>query len=56
MKLADFLASQPSATSVVGGLVNHRTRWQPPPADLMKINFDGAIFSSANAAGIGVVI
>ena len=35
---------------------NCRTRWQPPLADLMKINFDGAIFSSSNAAGIGVVI
>ena len=56
MKLADFLASQPSATPMMGGRVNHRTRWQPPPVDLMKINFDGAVFSSANAAGIGMVI
>jgi len=36
--------------------VNPRTRWQPPPADLMKINFNGAVFSSVNASGIGVVI
>ena len=56
MKLADFLACQPSTTPVMGGRVNHRTRWQPPPADLMKINFNGAVFSSANAASIGVVI
>ena len=33
-----------SATPVMGGWVNHRTRWQPPSADLMKINFDGAVF------------
>ena len=38
------------------GQVNPRTRWQPPPADLMKINFDGAVFSSVNVSGIGVVI
>nr|XP_023880709.1 uncharacterized protein LOC111993087 [Quercus suber] len=50
------MASQPSATPLMGRRVNHRTRWQPPPADLMKINFDGAVFSSVNAAGIGVVI
>ena len=41
---------------MTGGWVNHRTRWQPPLADLIKINFDGAVFSSDNAAGIGVVI
>ena len=40
----------------MGGRVNHRTRWQPPPADLMKINFGGAVFSNANAVGIGMVI
>ena len=50
------MASQPSATLLMGRQVNHRTRWQPPPTNLMKINFDGAIFSSVNAAGIGVVI
>ena len=36
--------------------VNPRTRWQPPLADLMKINFDGVVFSSENVSGIGVVI
>ena len=56
MKLVDFMASQPSATPLMGRQVNHRTRWQPPPADLMKINFDKAVFSSVNAVGIGVAI
>ena len=50
------MASQPSATVMMVRRVNHKNRWQPPPADLMKINFDGAVFSSVNAAGIGVVI
>ncbi|XP_075648656.1 uncharacterized protein LOC142619445 [Castanea sativa] len=55
-KLADFTASQQPAIPMMTRRVSHRTRWQPPLADLVKINFDGAVFSSANAAGIGVVI
>ena len=55
-RLAEFVACQPAATPVAARQLNCRTRWQPPPADLIKINFDGAVFSSTNAAGIGVVI
>ena len=31
-------------------------RWQPPPANLIKINFDGAMFKDDERAGIGVVV
>ena len=31
-------------------------RWMPPPANLVKINFDGAVFSKENYSGVGVVI
>ena len=55
-RLAEFTACQPSATPMMVRRANSRTRWQPPLANLMKINFDGAVFSSSNAAGIGVVI
>ena len=33
-----------------------KIRWVPPPRDLVKINFDGAVFASENKAGIGVVL
>ncbi|KAK9993927.1 hypothetical protein SO802_023630 [Lithocarpus litseifolius] len=31
-------------------------KWQPPPKDTYKINYDGAVFSKSEEAGIGVVI
>ena len=32
------------------------TRWKPPANDLLKVNYDGAIFQDQGSAGIGVVI
>ena len=32
------------------------TRWSPPSEELVKINFDGALFGESESAGIGVVI
>ena len=34
---------------------NH-TRWKPPEQGLYKINYDGAVFTQQNRAGLGVVI
>ncbi|XP_023906710.1 uncharacterized protein LOC112018416 [Quercus suber] len=31
-------------------------RWRPPPAEMVKINFDGAVFSGKNKSGLGVVV
>nr|POF09767.1 hypothetical protein CFP56_21405 [Quercus suber] len=47
------------ATSNGSGTVSAtcvRKRWKPPPADLVKINFDGATCSGTNKSGLGVVI
>ena len=33
-----------------------RVYWKPPPNDLVKINFNDAIFSEVNRLGIGVVV
>ena len=35
---------------------NSQTKWEPPPMDLFKINFDGAIFQEKNEAGLGIII
>ena len=37
---------------------NHCTQqhWVPPPANLVKINFDGAVFSNDNFSGVGAKI
>lgn len=34
----------------------HHTPWSPPPLDLFKINYDGAVFEEANQSGTVVVI
>ena len=31
-------------------------RWEPPPANFVKINFDGAVFSKDKFSGVGAVI
>ena len=31
-------------------------RWRPPPNGSVKVNFDGALFSEENTAGLGIII
>ena len=56
-RVAEFQSCQPSVPAV---LITHRfwpqRSWLPPPVDLFKINFDGAVFQSENKTGIGVVV
>ena len=33
-----------------------KIQWQPPPPRAVKINFDGGVFESLKAIGIGVII
>ena len=51
--LQEFRSAQPmKSMAATSGLV----RWQPPPAILIKVNFDGAVFKDDERAGIGVVV
>ena len=51
--LQEYRSAQPrKPTAATFGLV----RWQPPPTNLIKINFDGAVFKDDDRAGIGVVV
>ena len=37
-------------------MVRPRTRWTMPLGEIYKINFDGAMFTNEDRAGIGVII
>ena len=37
-------------------LLKPKEKWKPPDTNLVKINFDGAIFRNKNRNGIGVVV
>ena len=52
-RFAEFCAIQPPSPPA---RPHRRTRWKPPPADIFKINFDGAIFAEDNCSGVGVVV
>ncbi|XP_065623642.1 uncharacterized protein LOC136064997 [Quercus suber] len=52
-RIQDFKLNNSSLATTVG---HPPTRWQAPDQDNYKVNFNGALFSEANTAGIGVVI
>ncbi|XP_065616751.1 uncharacterized protein LOC136062066 [Quercus suber] len=52
-RLQDFLLHNFAATTPMG---QTQSQWQPPMHQQYKINFDGALFTAENLAGIGVVI
>ena len=52
-RLRDFKLYNSSSVIPVG---RPPTRWQAPNQNTYKVNFDGALFSAANTAGMGVVI
>ena len=52
-RLQDFLLHNSAATAPMG---RAQSQWQPPAHQQYKINFDGALFTAKNQAGIGEVI
>ena len=53
----EFRAQQVDPVEVVRqGVRAEEKRWRPPSVELVKINFDGAVFANENESGIGVVI
>ena len=52
-KLAEYLAVLPPIPSTP---LKPKEKWKPPDANLVKINFDGAIFRNENRSGIGMVV
>lgn len=38
------------------GRANPRVRWSPPISNVIKVNFDGAMFKESNEAGIGILV
>ena len=55
--LETFRKSQQSLTNhAVDMRTQQRVQWRPPPANCVKLNFDGAIFPELGKAGLGVVV
>ena len=56
--LIEFTASQATQITLTDRPGRTRRFWTAPPSNLVKINFDGAVFtfSEENKSGIGVVI
>lgn len=44
------------ATCKPAPMVEFQSSWSPPPANLFKVNVDGAVLSVQKAMGIGIII
>ena len=56
-RLLQFLSNQVSSNAQPRSAERNRCTWKPPPSiELVKINFDGAVFSNTNQFDVGVVI
>ncbi|XP_075655185.1 uncharacterized protein LOC142625399 [Castanea sativa] len=57
VSLNDFhMKRQEMETQVQRSCKISHNRWLPPPVNVVKINFDGAVFSKENKSGVGVVV
>jgi len=55
--LLQFLSYQVSSNAQPRSTERSRCNWKPPPlTELVKVNFDSAVFSNTNQSGVGVVI
>ena len=54
--LQEFIQVQPVAQTQLSPIQRLRPKWEPPPPQLLKINFDGAVFADTEKAGVGVVV
>lgn len=55
-QLQDYYRAQLVKSTSSNHTYHSATRWTPPPAPTLKINYDGAVFRDSNEAGIGAVI
>ena len=54
--LQEFIQVQPVAQTQLSPIQRLRPKWEPPPPQLLKINFDGAVFADTEKAGVGVEV
>lgn len=55
-RLEEYQAIRLAATIALLQSPSQRQTWQAPPAEVFKVNCDGAVFSETNKSGLGVVV
>ena len=54
--LDDYHGREVTPATQVQQVPSSENRWRPPPSELYKINFEGAVFPHEKKTGVGVVI